>query len=55
MYVWSRRQTPDERVVGDGAQLHEGVVDLLHSLGSSGTFTGLHLALNQAAQSQLVR
>ena len=45
---------PYERVVGDGAQLHKGVVDLLQSLGGSGTLTHLHLTLNEAAQSQLV-
>ncbi len=45
---------PYERVVGDGAQLHEGVVDLLESLGGSGGLTGFHLTLNEAAQSQLV-
>jgi hypothetical protein len=45
---------PYERVIGDRAQLHEGVVDLLQSLGGSGALTGFYLTLNETAQSQLV-
>ena len=42
---------PNKRVVADGAQLHEGVVDALQRLGGRAAFTGLHLTLNQMAQS----
>ena len=46
---------PDERMIADGAKLHESIVDPLEGLGGIATLTGLHLSLYQAAQSQLVR
>ena len=44
---------PDERVVADGAQLHEGVADALQSSCWS-ILTSLHLPFYQAAQRHLV-
>ena len=46
------RGVPDKGVVADGAQLHEGVVDALHS--GCRSILSLHLPFYQAAQRHLV-
>ena len=49
-----KKGRPDKRVVADGAQLHEGVVDALEGFGCNAAIARLHLPFYQAAQRRLI-